>query len=488
MAKSVDGGEVRLQPLSAVNFRGGRPLSVQILSVAIASVLVAAGSALAVAFPLIRSASVDQARVVLGQQADTLQSVLLRGGNGNGNGPGGIWSDDPDEGDDDSPRPDRGREHLGPDVVVVPVVTGTVVTWPLNEEDVEAVTTGGNVTGIRGGSDGSYFVEGRPLTTGIGFFLVQPNTAAEAPANALLARMALALLLGLGIAIAIALFVANRTARPLRAAANAANELSHGNREVDVEVGGPREVAEIGHALNQLAGNLAASEDRQREFLMSVSHELRTPMTALKGYAEALADGVIEPGEQEQVGALMMSEAARLDRLVADLLDLARAQAVEFRLATVPTDLGQVAIAAAEAWRRRCQQEGLELEADISQELPLVMVDPTRVRQILDNLLENAVRVVPAGGRIRLAANADDAGVLLQVDDNGPGLSEADLPVAFQPAVLHSRYRGERAVGTGLGLALVGKLAERMGGQARAAHSPMGGARFEVEFPANLGN
>jgi two-component system sensor histidine kinase BaeS len=115
-------------------------------------------------------------------------------------------------------------------------------------------------------------------------------------------------------------------------------------------------------------------------------------------------------------------------------------------------------------------------------------LDATRVRQIIDNLMENAVRVTPAGGTIKLSVFDGIETHTIVIDDNGPGLTDEDLPIAFQPAVLHSRYRGLRPVGTGLGLALVGRLAERMGGGASAAHSPLGGAQFIVEFPAARGS
>ena len=108
---------------------------------------------------------------------------------------------------------------------------------------------------------------------------------------------------------------------------------------------------------------------------------------------------------------------------------------------------------------------------------------PTRYRQVIDNLIENAVRVTPVGGTIRVQLRKTDSAAELCIDDTGPGLSDDDLAVAFEPAVLHSRYRGIRAVGTGLGLALVGSLVSRMGGKVQAAHSELGGALFVVEMP-----
>jgi signal transduction histidine kinase len=206
-------------------------------------------------------------------------------------------------------------------------------------------------------------------------------------------------------------------------------------------------------------------------------------MTSIKGYAEALADGVIDTSDMESTGALLNGEANRLERLVSDLLDLARAGAVDFRLSMSQADLSAIARDAADAWTLRAARDNVDFVADISTDPISAVVDPTRVRQIIDNLIENAFRITPAGGNIVLTAQMQNDSCYISVEDSGPGLSDEDLAVAFQPAVLHSRYRGIRPVGTGLGLALVGRLAQRMSGTAVAAHSRLGGAAFRVDFP-----
>jgi two-component system sensor histidine kinase BaeS len=146
-------------------------------------------------------------------------------------------------------------------------------------------------------------------------------------------------------------------------------------------------------------------------------------------------------------------------------------------------DIGAIAKDAADAWSLKAQRDGINFSADITSAALLSYVDPTRVRQIIDNLVENAFRITPEGGMIILSAHIVDSQVSLVIEDSGPGLSDEDIEVAFQPAVLHSRYRGIRPVGTGLGLALVGRLATRMKGTATAAHSSLGGAKFRVDFP-----
>lgn len=328
-------------------------------------------------------------------------------------------------------------------------------------------------------------VEGRPTRVGA-IVLLQRRADATAFGDAVIRRVLIALLIGVVLAIALGVLVAQRISRPLRRTAQAAHALAEGRRDVAVTPEGPDEVAEVGSAVNALASALSHSEARQREFLLSVSHDLRTPLTAITGYAESLADGVVPPEQAPAVGAIMLTEAQRLNRLVADLLDLARVGAQEFRIDLAAVDLTELARAAAQVWLDRCRAAGVVFRL----EAPAIPVwchtDPSRVRQILDGLFENALRVTPPGAPIVLSvrAEAGQQTVLLEVRDGGPGLAEADLAVAFERSVLYERYRGIRQVGTGLGLAIVDGLTRRLGGTVEAGHSAEGGARFTVRLPA----
>jgi two-component system OmpR family sensor kinase len=256
-----------------------------------------------------------------------------------------------------------------------------------------------------------------------------------------------------------------------------------GGRSVRLNPEGPVEVADIAESLNRLNAALVVSEDRQREFLLSVSHELRTPLTAVKGYAEALADGVISGDDVPRTGATVAAEAARLDRLVSDLLDLARLGAVDFQVTPVDVDLVEVAEDAGEVWRDRANPESVRVVLELPGEPVLARTDPIRVRQVIDNLCENALRVSPPESVMILAVRQEAGWGVVEVRDSGPGLTGDDVTVAFEPGVLHERYRGVRPVGTGLGLALVGRLAQGLGGFAEAGQAIEGGARFTVRLP-----
>jgi two-component system sensor histidine kinase BaeS len=331
-------------------------------------------------------------------------------------------------------------------------------------------------------------VEARPSATG-GVVLAQALSDASFARDAV-GRIGISLLIGLAVAVLAGVLLARLLARPLRRAAQTAHLLAAGARDVRVPPEGPAEVAEVADSLNALSAALATSEGRQRDFLLSVSHELRTPLTAITGFAESLADGVTTGPDVRPVGRTVLGEAKRLDRLVSDLLDLARLGALDFRIDLRPVDLTELVRAAGDVWRARCEAVGVIGRTDLPAHPVLCVTDPTRVRQILDGLAENALRVTPAGRPVLLGLYETPGSpvgtAVLQVRDGGPGLSDEDLPVAFERSVLYERYRGVRQVGTGVGLALVHGLTTRLGGSAAAGRAPEGGACFTVRLPLQV--
>jgi two-component system, OmpR family, sensor kinase len=233
--------------------------------------------------------------------------------------------------------------------------------------------------------------------------------------------------------------------------------------------------------VNDLVAALARSEARQREFLVSVSHELRTPLTAIRGFGESVADGVVTGPDAEAAGRTVVDEALRLERLVVDLLDLARMQADDFRLDLVEVDLVGLLDAAAAVWGPRCAAAGVVFDHVAPPGPVPVLADPQRLRQVVDALADNALRLTPAGAPVRFALHA--APVRLEVRDGGPGLDEEDVPDAFRRGAVHERHRGTGRTGAaGVGLALVHGLVTRMGGAVEVDRAPEGGARFTVSL------
>ncbi|HEX8081309.1 MAG TPA: HAMP domain-containing sensor histidine kinase [Jatrophihabitans sp.] len=362
----------------------------------------------------------------------------------------------------------------------------------LTDANVRTVLVSGSLSAQRRIQGQLVLIEARGSRSG-GIALVQRRSEATAAADRAIRQIVWALLIAVGLAALLGLLVALRISRPLRRTAEAAHALAAGHRDVAVLAQGPAEVAEVGVALNSLAAALSHSEARQREFLLSVSHELRTPLTAITGYAESLADGVVAPEQAAEVGSIVLTESLRLDRLVADLLDLARLDAQQFRIELRDVDVLELCRAAGQVWSGRCAAVGvrfeLQLDATARAGRCVIRTDPARLRQVLDGLLENALRVTPAGAPIVLAARAEQAPdqrpvVVAEVRDGGPGLAEADFAVAFERSALYERYRGLRQVGTGLGLAIVAGLVSRLGATIEAGRAPEGGARFTVRLPA----
>jgi signal transduction histidine kinase len=359
---------------------------------------------------------------------------------------------------------------------------GTVDRAGLPDRVITQVARGAAVDtrGVVGGN--AVLIVGRPLR-GNNSGVVLTRDAASGTAARLLGGVWVALLAGLLGGVLAGALLARFIARPLRQAAVAAGRMSAGDRSIRLAVRPPAEVAELASALNQLGAALQISEGRERDFLLSVSHELRTPLSTIRGYAEALADGVVAADGAPRAGQTMLAEADRLDRLISDLLVLARLEAADLPVAVVPVDLVDLVGSAAEAWAPRCGPDGPLLRTELAEEPVLVATDPGRIRQVVDGLCENALRVVPAGAPLVLAVRPGPNGGLLEIRDGGPGFTDEDLAVAFQRGALQQRYRGIRRTGSGLGLALAARLVGRLGGTIAAGHAPEGGAMFTVVLP-----
>lgn len=444
-------------------------LATRIALLSVGIVVVTAVVAGLLATGLIRSSAADNGRQVLRKLADVAQTVSID-------------------------RPGA-QEQVNRAVRQANIRTGVVtrtgvlrtnahiVRTVVTPADVERLRAGRDLSAVRDDGDVTVFVEGRATTGGRALVLVQARRDAAAADEGAIRRIVLALVIAGVIAALLGLLVAWRLARPLRRTAAAAHAVAAGSREVALPAQGPREVVEVSEAVTGIAGALASSEARQRDFLLSVSHDLRTPLTAIQGYAESLADGVVPSEDARQVGATMLDESRRLDRLVGDLLDLARLGGRDFRVEAGPVDLVSLAGAAVRVWASRASAAGVEVGFAGPDRPVEVVTDAARLRQALDGLFDNALRVTPAGRPIVLEVRAEASAAVVEVRDGGPGLSDADLPVAFEQGVLFERYRGVRRVGTGLGLAIVAGLVARLGGRVAAGHAIEGGARFTIELP-----
>jgi two-component system sensor histidine kinase BaeS len=337
-------------------------------------------------------------------------------------------------------------------------------------------------TTVRSGGT-SYLLEGRPTAGGGGVVAVQDVGTVRAVTPTVLGRILLALAIGFVVAVIAAFFVARALAKPLINLAGAARRMAAGQRNVALSPSGIPEVADVEAALGSLDDALVHSEGRQREFLLSISHELRTPLTAIRGYAEALGDGLVPADQLTQVGKTLEAEAERLTSFTSDLLALARLEADDFSLTPTLVDVQTVLTDVATAWQAAATSGGVVIEVAASGSL-VATTDAARLRQVLDGLIENALRVSPTGSRVQLSASREGSSVVVLVADGGPGLTAEDAAHAFERGVLRERYRDMRPVGTGLGLSIAARLVERMGGSISAYGAPAGGAVFRITIPA----
>jgi two-component system sensor histidine kinase BaeS len=367
--------------------------------------------------------------------------------------------------------------------VVGPAEPATSLPVPFTADDLTALRQGPALRARRTAGGQNWIIAGR-MARKDAVLLAQPLNRVVGLTGLQRQRLLVGLALGvLGGALA-GLALGRTVTRPLARVAQTARRLSAGQRDIRVPAQGPLEVADVAQALNGLAHALTVSEQRQRTFLMNVSHELRTPLTAVTGYAEALHEGALAGDDIPAAAGVIRDEAARLKRRVDDLLALARMEADDFRLEPSPVDTGQLLRVAMVACAPRAAATGIRLSVEAPETGPIAHADGERLRQAVDALVDNALRVLPAGAPLVLATRLGPGGwVRVEVRDGGPGLAADDLAVAFERGALHERYRGSRAVGSGLGLALVGELARRMGGRPEASPSPEGGACFALWLP-----
>jgi len=324
----------------------------------------------------------------------------------------------------------------------------------------------------------TYFYAARPASSQKNtreLVLLRPKSLGNTAFYPFLVGLLIAAGAGIALAALAAFLLARRIARPVRRVVDATRHLAEERDPEPVPIEGAYEIASLARAFNEMAEQLARARAAEKQFLLSVSHELKTPLTAIRGYAEGVADGAFDMNEAVETISV---EAARLERLVRDLLDLARMNRTDFSIHREQLDLATIAREAVRRYEGQAREFGVTLEAVSPAPAPAIG-DPDRMLQVTSNLVENALRLTPRGGVVRASA----ASATLSVEDTGPGLRREDLPRAFERFYLHSRYSSDRPVGTGLGLSIVKELTQGMGGSVDVESTPGQGTRFTVRLP-----
>jgi signal transduction histidine kinase len=261
------------------------------------------------------------------------------------------------------------------------------------------------------------------------------------------------------VALALGLLLARQLTAPLRVLTQAAHRLASGETP-QVEVHSQDEIGELGQAFNHMAQALARQETLRRNLMADIAHELRTPLTVMRGDLEALLDGVFEPTPEAL--ASLQEETLLLSRLVNDLRALAQAEAGQLRLERQPTNVADLLRGVVASFDLQAQMQGQDLTLEVPADLPLLDIDPQRIRQAVANLVSNALRHAPESGRVAVSAFLQGGEVQISVRDNGPGISPQDLPHVFDR---FWRGGGVRVDGSGLGLAITRELVRAHGGR-----------------------
>ncbi len=295
------------------------------------------------------------------------------------------------------------------------------------------------------------------------------------PMNFRLIFMALALAAGAGI------WTARAITRRLGRLYDAVEQIDLRDLSLRVPVEGSDEVAALAKAFNRMVDRLEAEERVRRQLFADVSHELRHPLAVMKGRLEMVQDGVV-PLNGELVLHLQDTVIA-LTRLVGDLRDLSLAEVGRLSLTLAPLDLGQLVADLWENMEPAATDSGIELTAQVAPGLPMVTADADRMRQVLVNLLSNALHYTPPGGRVQVRVWSDQANVMVAVSDTGQGIAPEDLPHIFDRFYRADKARTRSSGGSGLGLAIVRSLVNLHGGHVQAESRRGQGSRFVVTLP-----
>ena len=268
---------------------------------------------------------------------------------------------------------------------------------------------------------------------------------------------------------------------PLRAVSQAAEAIAAGQLDRRVEAKTADEIGRLAQSFNRMAESLAQADVQRRNMVADIAHELRTPLTVVQGSLEAMLDGVYDLNPENI--ASIHQQTALLSRLVADLRDLALAEAGQLRLDWQSVDLEAVIAQASNALQSQALEKGVTFKVELPQGLPRIRGDGQRLQQVLFNLLSNALRHTPTGGTVTTAVEVKEDRVVIRVQDTGSGIPAEDLPHVFERFYRVDRSRARSTGGSGLGLTIAKRIVEAHGGQIWAQSWLGAGSTFAFSLP-----
>lgn len=375
-------------------------------------------------------------------------------------------------------------EMVGADVVVVDPA-GKVFDFPDRAEPplpaapVQRVLAGSRFAGQLTAHGEPYVLAGVPVPqTGGAVFLLTPagplKRSLTVAQRYLWAAGAVTFLVGTGLA----LQIARSMVRPVREMEQVTKNVAHGDFSVRVAAVSDDEIGQLGRAINQMIAQLGAFETRRQQFLANVAHELRTPLSYIRGYAQAVTEGLVSSAEERnRYLQIVQEESIRISRLVDDLLDLAQMEEGQMVFDRSPLDLRLPIEQAVATVRPMAEARGVRVEVELPDALPQPLADGSRIQQVVFNLVDNGLRYSPEGGVITVTASTEGDDVVVRVADTGPGIDRDLLPLIFE------RFQKRHSEGRGLGLAIVRSIVRAHGGEVGVHSRPGQGSTFWFRLP-----
>lgn len=284
------------------------------------------------------------------------------------------------------------------------------------------------------------------------------------PASSLYRPFMLPVIVAILMGVLLSYFLARGQSANIKLISSSVRAFARGDFSSRVELNCGGEMQELGDTINEMTRALSELEDSRRAFVANVSHELRSPLTSMRGYVQGMLDGTIPEGEREKYLGVVMDETRRLTRLVSDLLNLSRIESGKFPMEKTSYDICEQIRRILIAFERRIDEKGADVEVDMPEKL-IVTADQAMISQVLNNLIDNAVKFLPeTGGRIAIRARELGGGARIEVEDNGEGIAAEDIPRVFER--FFKADRAHAGMGTGLGLAIVSRILEQHGARA----------------------
>lgn len=330
-------------------------------------------------------------------------------------------------------------------------------------------------------ASGDVMISGAPAADFIVARIPQP--AEQGFLNSVNRQLLLAVAVAGAVALLLAWFLSRRILGPVEALTRAAGNMEKGDLAQRVDVRSRDEIGQLAHAFNAMADGLTRMEQLRRNMVTDVAHELRTPLSNIRGYLEAMRDGVARP-DPALIDSLH-EEAMLLTRLVEDLQELELAEAGQLKIVKQEVDPREVIEGAVYIFQPSAKEKGIQLNINLPVDLPSVEADAERLGQVLRNLLANAITHTPPGGRIEIAATPQARDLVVSVRDTGVGIPEEDLPFIFERLYRADHSRARSTGGAGLGLSIVKQLIELHGGHVWAESQKGEGSTFYLSLPAS---